>query len=78
MPRLLYGSGQGNTTVGCLGEIDDIVLLATAGLGAAEMDGERGEGRTVPSCDRRLDSQLLATQAGDFAAAVWVLIPYFD
>ncbi|MBY3517381.1 hypothetical protein HFN76_35590 [Rhizobium laguerreae] len=49
-------------------EKDDVVLFAAAGFRAAEMNGERGEGRPVRHLDRRLDGQLLAPQSGNLAA----------
>ena len=49
-------------------EIDGIVLITGGRLGAAEMNGKRGEGRAVFHLDRLLNCQLLDTKACDLAA----------
>jgi hypothetical protein len=51
------------------GEIDDIVRLATRRFGAAEMDGDGGEGRAVGHLDRSFHGQLFQAKACDLAAS---------
>src|SRR5262249_35084259 len=48
---------------------DDLVLVGAAGLGAAEMNGERGEGALILADNRRFFAELLTAQAGHLAAA---------
>ncbi len=43
-------------------------MIGTGRFGAAEMNGERGEG-SADLNNRRLDCQLLSTKSGDFAAS---------
>ncbi len=53
---------------GSAGQIDDLVLIGTAGFGATKMDAERGEGRAILIGDRGLFVQLFYAQAGHLAA----------
>lgn len=50
------------------GEIDDFVVIRAAGLGAAEMGGERGEGASMLTDNRCFLLQLFVAQTRNLAA----------
>ncbi|MDP9838616.1 hypothetical protein J2T09_003388 [Neorhizobium huautlense] len=51
------------------GKIDDFIVIGTGCLGAAEMDGERGQGGAILGGDRWLVGALFLSQPNDLAAA---------
>ena len=53
---------------GSSGQIDHLVLIGATGFGPAEMNGERGEGRTIVVSDRHLFDKLFYAQARNFTA----------